>query len=434
MTVLTPGANAKISQTSFTLSIAYQPINGVEINVSAFLLNANEKVRGDGDMCFYGQTHVGAGAVVLNNTTYSGTGTQFSLDLSNIDPDIEKIAVVMTIHENRATFGQLPGIAIDLSNHGELRGEVACSGMKETALILTEIYRRGSDWKIRLVGQGFENGLPAIAQHYGVDISAPETPEPAAAPQPTPASQSSPKTAPAPKAEPAKAVNLKKISLTKQGENAKISLKKGSDDLIRVTATWVDNGDNRSDNDDLDLRAAILMPDGKMHWLAASHAGSLKKAPYAKHLGDVQQASVNAPGTEKIEINPNISNLLGGPVALVFSVYSAISNGAVSIASLKPVMTIENGGNQVECNYQFPDGKDAEAIYTYVIGTLDIDGDSVAVKLSGLTSKPGSEDTPWIERRGGTLDVTFDGPPVFKKGRSLMARMLGAGQKGYQNA
>jgi tellurite resistance protein TerA len=170
-----------------------------------------------------------------------------------------------------------------------------------------------------------------------------------------------------------------------------------------------------------------------MHWLAASHPGGLTDRPYARHMGDVRSATRDSPGTEIIEVDSTISHKLSGPVGMVFSVYSAISNGPVSIASLKPVMTVEYRGNLVRCDYSFPDGKVAEKIYTYVIGTILIDKDDLDVRLSGLTSAPGSENTPWIERRGADLVVTVDGPPIFKKGRTMLARLIGAGTRKYAN-
>ncbi len=427
MTMLTLGANAKLSQLKFTLSILYSRILGVDIDVSAFLLTAKGKVRGDGDMCFYGQTNVGDGAVILKNASYSESGNVFSIDLSKVDQTIEKISLVMTIYENRAAFGRLSSIVIESPENEALRGEISCVGMNETALILAEIYRRGQDWKLRLVGQGFENGLTAIAQHFGVEVESPGGSAPESV------NKSISFQGDTVESTPIKSVRLDKVSLTKQGGSSKINLEKGNSDIIRVKATWIDNGDMRSNNDDLDLRAGILLPSGRMHWLAASHPGSLDAVPFARHLGDVRKATKNAPGTEIIEINPDISNRLGGPVGLVFSVYSAISNGDVSIASLKPVMSIEHNGRVVECNYDFPDGKAASCVYTYVIGTLDIDCEMISITLSGVTSSKGSEDTPWIERKAGVLQVSFDGAPVFKSGRNVFAKIIGIGKKCYEN-
>jgi tellurite resistance protein TerA len=232
---------------------------------------------------------------------------------------------------------------------------------------------------------------------------------------------------------PPKPVSLTKVTLMKSGASSRISLDKFAGGVVRVTATWIDNGDRRSDNDDLDLRAGILMPDGSMHWLAASHPGGLTASPFARHMGDVRSATRDAPGTEIIEVDAGISHKLGGPVGLVFSIYSAISNGPVSIASLKPTMTVEYRGNVIRCEYSFPDGKAAKGVYTYVIATMLVDRDELDVKLSGVTSAAGSENTPWITRSETDLTVTFDGSPVFKKGRTMLSRMLGAGTRKYAN-
>ncbi|RYD28390.1 MAG: chemical-damaging agent resistance protein C, partial [Verrucomicrobiaceae bacterium] len=40
----------------------------------------------------------------------------------------------------------------------------------ETALIFGEVYRNGTEWKFRAVGQGFAGGLAAMAKNYGVNV------------------------------------------------------------------------------------------------------------------------------------------------------------------------------------------------------------------------------------------------------------------------
>ena len=410
MTLLAPGANAALLQTTFALAVRHGGLVGADIDVSAFLVGSNGRVRSDADMCFYGQPSVENSAVVQRST--DATGALFAIDTARLPPSVDKIVVTATIHENKAAFSRLGSVNIDA---GGVQGHIPCTGMDETALILAEIYRRGTHWKLRIVGQGFKGGLTALATHLGVDLAKEES-----SPSPIPV-------------EPKTPVSLTKVVLTKSGESSKISLHKASNGPIRVTATWVDNGDGQDNNDDLDLRAGILMPNGSMHWLAASHPGSLTQSPFARHLGDVREVSRDAPGTEIIEVDPQIAQRVGGPVALVFSVYSAVSNGAVSVASLHPVMRVEHGGQTVECAYSFPDGKAAHNVYTYVIGTIAIDGDNLDVQLSGATSPAGSEKTPWIARTAKGLDVSFDGPPVFKEGITFAARLLGVGSKKYSN-
>lgn len=416
MAHLTPGANASVPVGDLSVVIRCAGIPEADIDVSAFLLASNGRVRSDADMCFYGQPVIADGAVGLSKA--GNDETRFTISPENFPPEVEKVVFTATIHENRVPFAKVPEISLDI---GDVHGRISCVGMTETALILAELYKRNGDWKIRIVGQGFNGGLNALASHLGVEIATEEQDQAKTLP-PSRAKQST-----------STPVSLTKVTLTKTGASSHISLAKRAGGIVKITATWIDNGDNRADNDDLDLRAGILMPDGSMHWLAASHPGTLQDMPYARHMGDVLGASKDAPGTEIIEVDPSISHKLGGPVAMVFSVYSAVSNGAVSIASLRPVMSVEHAGNIVNCEFGFPDGNAAKGVYTYVIGTILIDKNDLEVRLSGLTSRSGSENTPWIERHGSEISTTFDGSPVFKKGRTMLARMMGSKTRKYAN-
>ncbi|MEZ0387848.1 MAG: hypothetical protein ACAI34_12310, partial [Verrucomicrobium sp.] len=120
---------------------------------------------------------------------------------------------------------------------------------------------------------------------------------------------------------------------------------------------------------------------------------------------------------------PAIAQRLGGRVGMVFSVYSAVSNGAVSVASLRPIMKMEYGNQVVECAFDFMKiaaSKD-DSVYSYVIGLAVIDAEGITLEPSGVTSPPGSENTPWLQwTPAGGLKVSIDGPAVFKG--SLAAR------------
>ena len=404
MTNFSRGQKGKLAEMGcsgkFPVSLTLES-QGMDIGISCFGLDVSGQLSDDRFMVFFNQKSCPGEGIMLE----LGNGSAiFTIDVLRLPEMINKLVFTASIN-GEGTMRKLGTSTLRLGT-----ATFSFSGadfQDEKAVIVGEIYKRDDLWRFGAVGQGFNGGLSSLLKHFGGTESAP-------APAPSP-------------------INLNKISLTKKGESSRISLNKGKNDPIRIKAIWIDNGDSRSDNDDLDLRAGILLPDGKMHWLAASHPGSLVAAPFARHLGDVRQATKNAPGTEIIEVNPEISKRLGGPVGLVFSVYSAISNGPVSIASLKPVMFIENGENVVECRYDFPDGEVAKNVYTYVIGTLVIDSDTVTVRLSGLTSKPRSENTPWILRKAETLEVSFEGVPVFKSGRNMFARMLGVGSKKYVN-
>jgi stress response protein SCP2 len=218
MTELSPGANAPLPSGDLSVLIRHGAIPGAEIDVSAFLVTGTGKVRSDADMCFYGQPAVAGGAVTLEGA--SNGETRFSVSPGRIPAGVEKVVLTATIHENRAAFGRLQEIGLEISG---VRGRIPCQGMTETALILAELYLRNGAWKLRVVGQGFNGGLAALATHLGVDIS-----DPAPAPTPTPAAPPPP--AKAEPEKPASQIRLEKrlVSLEKKDKELLSLVKKVS--------------------------------------------------------------------------------------------------------------------------------------------------------------------------------------------------------------
>lgn len=216
------------------------------------------------------------------------------------------------------------------------------------------------------------------------------------------------------------------INLNKPDQTATIDLTKGSTDLL-VKAQWIDNGDGK-DNDDLDLRCSVLMPDSRQYLVDGAFPGELTALPFAHHHGDVQSASVDAPGEERITVARDIAKRAGGPVALCFSVYSAVANGAVAVATLKPRMTMSYGSQEVVCEYDFT--KDANAnvdgIFTYVIGYAIVTEEEVILAPSGKTSRPGQEETAWLSWHDSSIDLEIVGPAVFKGAQANYAAKYNA--------
>jgi uncharacterized protein YkwD len=81
---------------------------------------------------------------------------------------------------------QVPGpfdvSALVTDDSGRVRGDAVAPPRpgQETVLLLAEIYRRGSGWKLRALGQGYADGLAGLARDFGVDVT--EDSAPTAAP------------------------------------------------------------------------------------------------------------------------------------------------------------------------------------------------------------------------------------------------------------
>jgi tellurite resistance protein TerA len=290
MTVLVPGGNAPIPNGDLTVTVTYSPIDGADIDVSAFQLTSTGKVRGDNDMCFYGQPSVSAGALRLAESA-PGCAV-FALNPNGIEASIEKIALTATIYENRAKFATCSNLALKVvgAPGGEqIDAPITTAGMQETALILGEFYRRNGQWKFRLVAQGFAGGLEPLAKNFGVEIAAP-------APTPTPAA--TPKPAPAPAPAPSK-INLNKITLDKN--TASISLEKKADfGEIKINLNWNRGSSGgflsfgKSSSIDLDLGCLFEMQDGVKGCVQAlgNCFGNYRNDPYIELMGDDRTGAV----------------------------------------------------------------------------------------------------------------------------------------------
>jgi tellurium resistance protein TerD len=151
-----------------------------DLDGSAFLLKADGKVRSDSDFIFYNNLKSTEGSVAHSGDNLTGGGEgddeRITVDLTRVPAEIERITVGVTIHEadaRRQNFGMVPKAFIRCVNaEGEreiARYDLSEDGSTETAMIFGEIYRNGSEWKFRAIGQGFKGGLGPLARSFGVN-------------------------------------------------------------------------------------------------------------------------------------------------------------------------------------------------------------------------------------------------------------------------
>ncbi|WP_239175939.1 tellurium resistance system protein TerA, partial [Citrobacter youngae] len=270
---LTPGGNAPLIAQDLRVRV----ISGGPVDASAFRLFADGKVRGDSDMVFYGQPRNEDGSISFSA---EGTNSVFTVDLSRLKPDVQKVAFTVTC-DGSHTVSSLNHLSIQIEsgNTSLISGQVELSGRQEAALILGEVYRRNGDWKFRFIAQGFNGGLKPLAEYYGVNVA--DEPAPVTPP-------------PAPPAPPK--VSLSKVSLTK--EKPAISLaKKDNFGEIRINLNWHRGsgsggllggmfGSNKAI--DLDLGAFVELADGYKSVVQAlgNAFGNYHSEPYVQLQGD----------------------------------------------------------------------------------------------------------------------------------------------------
>ncbi|ENX57760.1 MULTISPECIES: TerD family protein [Acinetobacter] len=152
-----------------------------DLDASAFLLTSTGKVRGDHDFIFYNQLKSQDGSVEHTGDNRSGQGDgddeTLLVDLSKVSPEIEKIAITVTIHDAQArgqNFGQIANAFIRVVNQDTnvevVRFDLAEDYSTETAMVFGEVYRHNGEWKFKAVGQGYAGGLAAMCQQYGIQV------------------------------------------------------------------------------------------------------------------------------------------------------------------------------------------------------------------------------------------------------------------------
>lgn len=152
-----------------------------DLDASAFLCGDNGKVSADSDFIFYSNLKHSSGAVehTGDNTTGLGDGDDevIKVDLSLVPANVSRIDFTVTIYEAETrgqNFGQVSNAYIhimDETNGTELiRYDLGEDFSIETAIVVGELYRHNGEWKFNAIGSGFQGGLHALCQNFGVNV------------------------------------------------------------------------------------------------------------------------------------------------------------------------------------------------------------------------------------------------------------------------
>lgn len=291
--VLVAGANTAVPTTNLRLRVVSQS----PIDCAAYRLAADGKVRGDGDMVFYGQTQSDDGRV-----RYTGheTDCAFDVDLPQQPPAIDKIALAFSSDRALSALGDIE-LTVFEGSTALAQCRVTTAGRNEKALILAELYRRQGAWKLRFVAQGFDGGLKPLSEYYGVQIAddaPPPTPTPTKTPPPAPKST----------------LNLSKVTLTKQQSSINLSKRDNFGD-IAINLNWNQRATTprrgtlsqlfgkASGGIDLDLGAFVALQHGDKYVIQALGGtfGDLNAAPFVRLRAD-DRTGASASG-EWLDIN-----------------------------------------------------------------------------------------------------------------------------------
>jgi tellurium resistance protein TerD len=152
-----------------------------DLDASAIALGGNGKVASAGHFVFFNNLTSPDGSIQHTGDNLTGEGEgddeQIKVNVATVPAEIEKIVFPVSIYdaESRSqTFGQVRNAFIRVVNQADnselARYDLSEDASTETAMVFGELYRAGSEWKFRAVGQGYTSGLRGIASDYGVNV------------------------------------------------------------------------------------------------------------------------------------------------------------------------------------------------------------------------------------------------------------------------
>jgi tellurium resistance protein TerD len=146
--------------------------------VATILCNSSGKALSDAHFVFFNQLSSPELSVTQLARAVGQDIEQVEIDLSAVPTEVSRIVVVTYINEGNAarrTLGQLREARVrvlNLADNTELvRSENLATGLhNETGLALGELYRHEGGWKFKVIGQGYGNGIRALAADFGIAL------------------------------------------------------------------------------------------------------------------------------------------------------------------------------------------------------------------------------------------------------------------------
>jgi stress protein len=152
-----------------------------DLDSAAFMLADTGRVSSQDDFIFFGNLSHPSGSVrhMGDNLTGVGDGDdeQIRIELSKVPANISRIAFTVTIYDadsRHQNFGQVSNAYVrimDESTGAELlRYDLGEDFSIETAAVFGELYKNGAEWKFNAIGSGYQGGLAALCNNFGVEV------------------------------------------------------------------------------------------------------------------------------------------------------------------------------------------------------------------------------------------------------------------------
>ncbi|AYH07103.1 TerD family protein [Pectobacterium parmentieri] len=187
---LVKGGNVSLTKEAPTMNVAMVGLGwdarvtdgqAFDLDASVFMVGEDGKVLSDANFIFFNNKLSPCASVEHQGDNRTGEGDgddeQVKIHLAKVPAEVKKLVFSVTIYDaegRKQNFGMVSNSFMRVYNNDTsaeiARFDLSEDASTETAMIFGELYRNGSEWKFKAVGQGFAGGLSALAAQHGVNV------------------------------------------------------------------------------------------------------------------------------------------------------------------------------------------------------------------------------------------------------------------------
>lgn len=175
-------APAGVTLQNIKVCLGWDVINqACDLDASAFMLGADNRVLGDDWFVFYGQTMSPDGSIQHSGDSQGdGVGDDeiISINLQAINQNVKKVVFVVTINEaleRNLNFSMVSNAYVrvvnQVTNEELIKFTLSDYYANVTSMVVGEVYNHNGQWKFNAVGDGVAKDLAGLCEMYGVNVA-----------------------------------------------------------------------------------------------------------------------------------------------------------------------------------------------------------------------------------------------------------------------
>jgi tellurium resistance protein TerD len=152
-----------------------------DLDGSALVCDANDKILGDAEFVFYNNLKNPSGSVTHSGDTRTGDAAGddevVTVDLTKLPAGAQKVRFAVSIDDAKArgqNFGQVKNAYIRILDQAGVelsRYDLSEDASMEIAFLFGELYLHTTGWKFKALGVGVPGGLSEVARGHGLVVA-----------------------------------------------------------------------------------------------------------------------------------------------------------------------------------------------------------------------------------------------------------------------